>query len=298
MPLTHLDIDKYRSDGFVVVGDVLEPATLMRLRAVADDFVARSRTVSRSDSVFDLEPGHVPHRPQVRRLKQPVRLHLAFDAVMRSAPVLDAVAKLIGSDIRYHSSKLNMKVSDGGSPVEWHQDFAFQPHTNDDLCVCGIALDDADEENGCLLVVPGSHRGSILDHHDAEGNFVGAVDAALIPKGVPVPVKAGSMSIHHTRLLHASAPNRSGRQRRLLLIQYGAADSYPLTYAPVINAPHLEEFDARMVRGSGTAIARLAGPLKVCLPRFKSGQYGSIYEQQKRLERSAFTSEPPVCRDD
>jgi ectoine hydroxylase-related dioxygenase (phytanoyl-CoA dioxygenase family) len=241
--------------------------------------------------VFDLEPEHSPSRPLVRRLKQPVRQHPAFDAVMRSAPVLDIVAALIGSDVRYHSSKLNMKVADGGSPVEWHQDFAFQPHTNDDLCVCGIAIDDADEENGCLLVAPGSHRGPILEHHDADGQFVGAADPSLVPASVPVPLKAGAMSVHHTRLLHASGPNRSGRQRRLLLIQYGAADSFPLTYSPMINAPDFAEFDSRIVRGRGTTVARLGEALTVRLPRLAKGEYNSIFDQQRRLGRSAFSNQ-------
>ncbi len=284
------DVSSYRAQGYVVVDDVLDADTLATLRDVVDEFVERSRQISRSDSVFDLEPEHQPSRPLVRRLKQPVHQHAAFEEVMRSPGVLDAVAALIGDDVRYHSSKLNLKSSSGGGAVEWHQDFAFQPHTNDDLCVCGIALDDADPDNGCLLVVPGSHTGPILDHHDANGRFVGAVDPGLVPSFTPLPLKAGSMSIHHTRLLHASAPNRSGRQRRLLLLQYAAADAFPLTYVPMMNAPDFGDFASRVVRGHGTTVARLSGALSVRLPHLK-GNYGSIYEQQRQLGRSAFSGE-------
>src|SRR5258706_535075 len=62
-----------------------------------------------------------------------------------------------------------------GSPVEWHQDWAFYPHTNDDLAAVGIMIDDVDMENGPMMIVPGSHKGPIWDHH-VNGHFVGGID--------------------------------------------------------------------------------------------------------------------------
>jgi ectoine hydroxylase-related dioxygenase (phytanoyl-CoA dioxygenase family) len=93
---------------------------------------------------------------------------------MRSDAILDCVAPLIGPGVRFQGDKLNMKTAEVGSPVEWHQDFAFYPHTNDELLAVGIALDDCLLENGCLLVIPGSHKGPVLDHHQ-DGVFVGAI---------------------------------------------------------------------------------------------------------------------------
>ena len=58
-----------------------------------------------------------------------------------------------------------MKNPRSGSPVQWHQDWAFYPHTNDDLLAVGIALDDMRIENSCMMVVPGSHTGPVYDHH-------------------------------------------------------------------------------------------------------------------------------------
>ena len=69
-----------------------------------------------------------------------------------------------------------MKFGDGGSAVEWHQDFAHYPHSNDDLSAVSIALDNATRENGCMMIVPGSHKGPILDHYQ-DGIFVGAVQS-------------------------------------------------------------------------------------------------------------------------
>ena len=77
---------------------------------------------------------------------------------------------LLGPDVRLHGSKMNMKDPQYGSPVEWHQDWAFYPHTNDDLLAIGVMLEDIDEENGALLVMPGTHRHGVYDHH-AEGRL-------------------------------------------------------------------------------------------------------------------------------
>ena len=85
------------------------------------------------------------------------------------------LTQLIGPGVRFQTGKLNMKSAGDGSAVEWHQDWAFYPHTNDDLLAVGIMLDDVDETNGPLCVLPGSHRGVIHDHH-ANGVFCGAID--------------------------------------------------------------------------------------------------------------------------
>src|ERR1041385_1962866 len=125
--------------------------------------------------------------------------------------VLDVCAALIGPNLRLQGSKLNMKAAQYGSPVEWHQDWAFYPHTNDDILAIGVMLDDMDLENGPLMVVPGSHRGPTYDHHGEDGRFCGMIDPTTIPeliaKAVPLTGKAGSMSFHHVRAVHGSALN-------------------------------------------------------------------------------------------
>ncbi|MES4793124.1 MAG: phytanoyl-CoA dioxygenase, partial [Chloroflexota bacterium] len=151
--------------------------------------------------------------------------------------------------------KLNMKAAAYGSPVEWHQDFAFYPRTNDSLLAVGFALDDCTLENGCMLMLPGSHRGPLLDHHQ-EGVFAGAVDTRregiALEAAVPVPAGAGGLTLHHCRTLHASAPNHSARPRRLFLVQYTAVDAWPLA-----GVPDLAAWDAKIVRGEPTRVYRM-----------------------------------------
>ena len=87
--------------------------------------------------------------------------------------------------------KLNMKSAEFGSPVEWHQDWAFYPHTNDDLLAVGIAIDAMTSENGCLLAIPGSHRGRVYNHHQ-DGHFAGAVTEADFNAEGAVPIEVGA----------------------------------------------------------------------------------------------------------
>lgn len=282
--LTPTQLYQYRTEGFVTVDGVLTTDQLAQAHSILDELVEQSRGIASSDAVFDLEPDHSADRPRVRRIKSPAQAHPFFDAVLRSPAILDLVESVLGPDIRLLGSKLNLKAGAGGSAVEWHQDFAFHPHTNDDVVAVGVALDDCTVDNGCLMVVPGSHSGPVLDHHQ-DGVFVGAIDAATAPvelgRAVPVEVAAGGVSLHHGRTLHGSAVNRSGRSRRLLLFDLAAADAWPLFRG----VTDLTAFDAAIVRGRPTLEPRLAPvPVRLPLPL----PQGTIFELQASARGKAF----------
>ena len=96
----------------------------------------------------------------MRRIKEPHNVHPAYREIAFSKKIAEILSPLIGpSGIRYQTGKLNMKAAGYGAAVEWHQDWAFYPHTNDDLLAIGIYLDDCGPDNGPLMVIPGSHRG-------------------------------------------------------------------------------------------------------------------------------------------
>ena len=98
----------------------------------------------------------------MRRIKTPHLWHPAYAAMVRHPNILEVLKRLWGPSIRFDVSKLNLKAAGYGAPVEWHQDWAFYPHTNDDLAAVGIMIDDVDEDNGPLLVIPGTHKGADL----------------------------------------------------------------------------------------------------------------------------------------
>lgn len=282
--LTSDQIRFYRDQGYLGVEGVFSPAEVAELRQVTDDFVEKSRAVTVNDAVFDLEPSHTPQNPRLRRLKDPIKQHDVYRRAISHPKVLQIVSQLIGPAITSNGNKLNLKLADVGSPVEWHQDWAFYPHTNDDLLAVGIAMDDSSLENGCLMVIPESHRGPLLDHHQ-DGVFIGAVtDPTFRPdRSVPITLKAGGISIHHARLLHGSAPNRSPRTRRLLLFQYCAADAWPL----LPGDKPWETYAASVLQGAPVNVPRLTPvPVRLPLPAAKFG--GSIYENQRGLKNTLF----------
>src|SRR3546814_4689840 len=101
-----------------------------------------------SSDVCSSDLSHRPDAPRVRRIKLPHKLSPVFDGLLRSDWILAPVRDLIGPNLRLHTSKLNMKSAGYGAAVEWHQDWAFYPHTNDDILAVGVIIDDMSEENG------------------------------------------------------------------------------------------------------------------------------------------------------
>jgi phytanoyl-CoA hydroxylase len=284
MALTAAQIYRYRTEGYVAVENVITAEQIATGRRLIEEFIEKSRAVTHNDSVFDLEDDHCATAPHVRRIKSPAQAHPFFAELLHSDPVLDLIESLIGPDIRALGSKLNLKTGSGGAAVEWHQDFAFHPHTNDDVLALGIAFDDSTLSNGCLHVVPGSHTGPMLDHHQ-DGVFVGAIDPTTAPvdlrRAVPIELAAGSASIHHGRTLHGSAANKSAQPRRLLLWDVAAVDAWPLFRT----VDDLAAFDADIVRGRPTLEPRLA-PVPVRLPLPLPS--GTIFELQATARNKAF----------
>jgi phytanoyl-CoA hydroxylase len=284
--LTQKQIDFYHEFGYLGLQGVLSKDEVAELRRVTDEFVDKSRTVTQNDAVFDLEPGHTADNPRLRRLKDPYKHHEVYQQTLHHPKILDAVSALTGSyGLRCNGNKLNMKYAEFGSPVEWHQDWAFYPHTNDDLLAVGVCIDPMTEENGALLVIPGSHRGPVLDHHSkSRGIFVGAVtDEDFTAEGaVPILLDAGGISIHHVRILHGSAPNLSTTPRRLLLYQYCAIDAWPLA-----GFGSWDAFNASLVRGEPTPVARVTNvPVRMPVPTGERG--GSLYETQMMMDKRMF----------
>ncbi len=284
--LNQTQIDEYNRVGAIVVPDVLTQDEVQRLRRVTDEFVEKARAVAQHNEIYDLEDTHTPQQPRVRRIKSPHLHDPAYGDLVRHAKIINVLKALWGPDIRFDTAKLNMKSAGFGAAVEWHQDWAFYPHTNDDLAAVGIMMDDMELANGPLMIIPGSHKGPIFDHH-TDGRFCGAMDPATreidYAKAIPLTGAAGSITVHHVRAVHGSAPNTSNKERRLLLLQYRAADAWPLLGFPA----GVEAYDKLMVAGVPSIQPRLE-PVPVRLPLPPADLQGSIYENQKGLKRRFF----------
>ncbi len=287
--LTAKQTDFYRTQGYLVLERQIPEDLIAAARAELARFIELACGMNESNDVLDLEDSHRPDAPRVRRIKLPHAVSPVFDNLMRSEWILDPVRALIGDSVRLHTSKLNLKSAGYGAAVEWHQDWAFYPHTNDDVLAVGVMLDDVGPENGPLLVYPGSHRGEIFDHH-AGGYFCGAMSlekSGLKPEdAVALTAPAGSISIHHGRTVHGSDLNRSARDRALLLYEMTAVDAWPLQ-GSFSEMGSLEDYDTRILCGEPTIAPRLE-PVPVRLPIPKPPQVGSIYQVQKAMSDRSF----------
>ena len=147
--------------------------------------------------------------------------HLCFPWSHEAAArpeILDAVEDLIGPDILLFASKFWIKPPRTGRFVSWHQDsayFGLDPHA---LAAVWIALTDSNRDNGCVRVMPGSHRGPAHWHRETpeEDNLLGrgqTIEGLDESKAVDLELREGEFSIHHERTAHGSLPNRTDSPR-------------------------------------------------------------------------------------
>lgn len=220
---------RFAALGYLVIPDLLKARELGRLRLALATVLRKARGARRSGRKFLIVKGP-DGAYHVSRVRDPITQHRHFYELVFHPRILDVVESLIGPNIQLHQSRLILKPRTPDSWFDWHQDFPAFPHTNFDLVIVTVYLDDSMEDNGCLMVIPGSHRLGPLRHR-------------FIPDGAPrteladrrpvadrsrwrkIPVPAGGILVHHANLLHSSEANRTDRPRSALLLWYRAADN-------------------------------------------------------------------------
>ncbi len=287
--LTADQIAHYGEHGYLVLERHLPDDVIANIRAEIARFEEEAKTMTGSNDRLDLEDTHTPEDPRLRRIKLPHTISDVVRDLMYSDHILAPARDLIGQNLRLHTTKLNMKSAGYGAAVEWHQDYAFYPHTNDDILAIGVIIDDMESENGPLMVYPGSHKGPVYDHH-VDGVFAGAFipeEVGLNPKdAVELTGPAGSISIHHGRIVHGSALNTSDRSRRILFYEMMAADAFPIM-GSMTKWDGIEDYNTRMLCGEPTLNPRLKD-IPVRIPQPQPDVPISIYEIQKGLKTRAF----------
>jgi len=289
--LTRDQCDAFWRDGYLVVENAVTPAELAAMRGEIDSWVEESRAHAEPFGPpcvdgrprFDMGVEHTAESPALRRINNPSDISEAYRNVMLDARMVDMVADLIGPDVKFHHCKINLKLSGARTEVAYHQDFAYTPHTNDDIVTALLFLDDIDENNGCLTVVPGSHKGPMLSLFDGErftGGVAPAEEKAALARSVPCLGKAGAVCLMHTRLLHGSAANRANHARGLYICVYTAADAVPIAANPM---PSLNE--GRIVRGKEARMARLGAGLIELPKQPKTASFFTVLGQDSKVAR-------------
>jgi len=279
-------IREYNKNGYLIIEDVIDQNFLKELNLATDTMIKNAKSISKSNDQFDLGPNHSKSNPSVRRIKQPQNHNEVFEKLLFYPSIIEKVISLIGKNFRLHNGKMNLKSPSAGDLVDWHQDWAFYPHSNDDVLAVGIMLDDMTLDNGTVLFIPESHKGEVYDHH-YNGYFAGAIDIEKnkidTRNAREIVGKAGTITIHHARLLHASKPNMSKFNRRFLLWEFAANDAWPL-----MGINNYEDFNNKIISGDAVNMPRLANvPVRMPLPAALS--QGSIFENQKAITKNKKT---------
>ena len=258
----------YERHGFLAIPGLVPAERIRRLVSAMDEFIERSRELTESNPVIDIDTDHTAEAPRLRRLTSPADLHETFWEFVSQSVLVDVVEDLLGPDIKFHHSKLNFKAPNGGEEVRWHQDIQFWPHTNYSPLTIGVFLTDVEPNMGNVGFIPGSHHKNLFDQYDGD-RWVGSLSAAdeksIDLESAVYPVgPAGSVTIHNCRTVHGSAPNQSNKHRPLLLQTYAAADAF--TYTDLVRkSPHGD----MLIRGEPARWARhdprpcQVGPSKV-----------------------------------
>ncbi|MGD2171635.1 MAG: phytanoyl-CoA dioxygenase family protein [Gammaproteobacteria bacterium] len=280
--LTKSQIDEFRQNGVLLLESVYSAADLQPLQRQFAEWIDDSRRhpgpfgeMLDGRPRFDVEPGHCDSTPALRRVASPEEISPAFLDILLDGPMLEAVADLLGDDLRFHHAKLNSKLPGSATRVKWHQDFTYDPHSNDDCITAMLFLDEITPELGPLRVVPGSHHGPLysLWHDDV---FTGAVAeevaAACDREATDCPGGAGSLCLMRTRVLHASAENRGARPRTLYIATLTAADALPLAPCAVPS-----RYAGRILRGKDPRRVRSIA-FDMEMPEIPAG--ASFFEQQ------------------
>jgi len=234
----------YEQDGFFVRQAVFDRDELADLRAAAERAVAEAECAARApDALYAIDGNryveaggttiqleHQEGLQTVRVLEPFHRLDPRFDELVDDPRFVEPMRDLVGADeLCLFTDKLNLKRPREGSRFRWHQDspyWVFDCAHVDRLANVMLALDEARRENGCLCLVPGSHRAGLLPGLEGEGTLgplftdPRSFDAEL---AVPAEMPAGSLLFFSPHVVHGSEPNRSESPRRALLFTYQPA---------------------------------------------------------------------------
>ena len=212
--LNTAELDAYQSDGIVVPAQGLS----------SDGFKAVQQTVDRFlSSRVGLDTDYVPH------LIEQDKSWLEIGALPE---ILDCVAQVLGDDIILWGSGLFCKRSTQGKATPWHQDAQYWPIRPLETCTVWIAIDDSTTENGCLEVMPGSHRSRAIFEHVVDDSDDVVLNQAMTEKDLrafeprAIQLGKGQYSMHDAFLVHGAKPNRSGKRRGGLAFRYMPSTSH------------------------------------------------------------------------
>jgi len=202
-------IDAWNRDGYLGPLDLYDQESINGIRSYFDKLL--EKTLASGQDSYSISSAHLKHGRVWDMLNHP--------------PLVSYVRDLLGEDVIGWGSHFFCKMPMDGKRVDWHQDCSYWPLTPSKAVTVWLAIDDSDQENGCMEVYKGSHRHGLIDFEasaSGSGNVLNqsVKDPQQYGSHQLTPLVAGQISIHSDLLVHGSSPNHSKRRRCGLTLRY------------------------------------------------------------------------------
>lgn len=214
--------------GYLPYTQVLSDDEVEALRQRSEDIIegrvdhVPSRYIQLEAEFREGEDSPTPRLDTVRKMTQLCYFDDLFQAAAKKPEIVDVIEELLGPNIKLYTDQLMMKPRYNGTVTDWHQDSPAWPFfVPQDHVTCWIALDDATVENGCMTVIPGSHKWGPVNR-EYKQRFI---DDPEIATPTPVELKAGHCMFHHGLNFHRTGANPTPNRRRGLALHYLHAET-------------------------------------------------------------------------
>lgn len=214
--LSETQIQQYHDDGYVLLGRIVDEA---QLAAIASE-EQRLRAKKKPDTWADADKNRSVFFGALCDFSEPLR------TLCTAGPHVQAMTQLIAPHVALFFNQVVTKHPDQDtdrSAFPWHQDNGYARVLPDNNITVWMAIDDATLDNGCIWVVPGSHKQGLIEHDKQDDNWY--QQANVEAEGIAVPVKAGEAIAFSAYTLHCSKLNTTDQPRRAYFMQYCHADA-------------------------------------------------------------------------
>ncbi len=211
--LSPADLETWNRDGYLGPLDVYDQTAIADIRCYFDTLLADALAEGRDS--YSISSAHLKHA----RVWE----------MLTNERIVGYVSDLLGEDVVGWGAHFFCKLPGDGKGVDWHQDCSYWPLTPSKALTVWLAIDDADEENGCMEVYRGSHTHGLIDFDVTDSDSTNVLDQSVANpeqygRHQCTPLRAGQISIHSDLLVHGSVPNNSSRRRCGLTLRYCPAD--------------------------------------------------------------------------
>lgn len=226
--ITSQDVDFYKENGYLLVKGVFNHDEVQEMREGIDGILQKAAAAKLDRNAAwqgDYMPAEELKKLVLKGFHDIHYHHASFTQAIAHANMRAVLTQIIGPNVQLHHSKMLVKPPEKGAAFPMHQDYPYFPHEKHTMLAASVHLDDADQENGCLHVIPKSHKSGPIQHIGT--HFLNQKEYP-VSEGVPCPAKAGDVLFFNYLTIHGSEANRSNRIRRNILFQYRAPDDMPV----------------------------------------------------------------------